>query len=325
MYELKAVNCCAALRVILDSGPDGGACPPGAGPCRGFVGECGDLTQQFANVPVLPDYPLGLSSFVCTAFPDDARFVDTFLVALLSFAATIPVAFFCLSMFDFANDNEPRDVMLKWRVAWPMLVWGWAAHHKWHFAEEPHVARFPRWFIRLREEPPAITLWNLGRCAVAAICCRPPPWHEEEAAAEEGEAEEVEQVVEDDTRFRRCAMLVGLVAIYVCWACFSWFIFTYGMLIYKGLGSGAEQGFTRSFGVSFGLNQASEMRDVVTAAAKAVLLAAILDRLLLTPHEVWMETALDLISVQAVILEQKLGLAGRVRTHYQFTKRFATE
>lgn len=35
----KSVNCCAELRLILDDGPDGGNCPPGAGlPCRGFTG-----------------------------------------------------------------------------------------------------------------------------------------------------------------------------------------------------------------------------------------------------------------------------------------------
>ena len=223
------------------------------------------------------------------------------------------MACFCLSTFDLANDNEPKDLMLKWRLAWPMLLWGWAAHHKWHFAERPHVARFPRWFIRLREEPPMITAWNLARCAVAALRCRPPPWHEEAEAEEEEEEkeEEEEEVVEDDTFTRRLAMFIGLFSVYICWALFTWFIFVYGMLIYQGLGSGAENGFSRSFGISFALNQAAEWREIVTATAKAVLLAAILDRLFLTPHEVWMEGALDLMSIQAVILEQKLGWAGR--------------
>ena len=67
---MKGVNCCAELRAILDSGPDGGACPPGGGPCRGFDGSCGDIKEQFADVPVLPDYPDGMAAWACTAFPN---------------------------------------------------------------------------------------------------------------------------------------------------------------------------------------------------------------------------------------------------------------
>ncbi len=67
-FYAKAVNCCAELRLMLDSGPDGGACPP-VGPCREFVGNCGDLAAQFADVPVLPDFPDGLADYVCTGAP----------------------------------------------------------------------------------------------------------------------------------------------------------------------------------------------------------------------------------------------------------------
>ena len=67
---LLSANCCAELRLILDSGPDGGACPP-VGLCRGFEGNCGDLADQFSTLPVLPDFPKGLQEWECTAFPDD--------------------------------------------------------------------------------------------------------------------------------------------------------------------------------------------------------------------------------------------------------------
>ena len=62
MYYAKAVNCCAELRNILNSGPDGGACPP-VGPCREFEGNCADIVEQFATVEVLPDYPDELSGW----------------------------------------------------------------------------------------------------------------------------------------------------------------------------------------------------------------------------------------------------------------------
>ena len=75
MYYSRGVNCCAELRVLLDSGPDGGACPP-VGPCRGFDGNCGDITKQFADVPILPDYPAGMDDYLCNAFPMDDKPVD---------------------------------------------------------------------------------------------------------------------------------------------------------------------------------------------------------------------------------------------------------
>ena len=102
-YELKAVNCCALIRLILDGGPDGGNCPPGAGPCRGFAGNCADVAAQFADLPVLPDWPSGLADYECHAFPDDARFIDTLLVSLLSIGAALPVSFFIFVCFDLVR------------------------------------------------------------------------------------------------------------------------------------------------------------------------------------------------------------------------------
>ena len=81
-FYAKGVNCCAAARLLLDSGPDGGNCPP-VGPCRGFEGTCGQLAAQFAEVPVLPDFPNGLADWTCTAFPDDDNPVDSFVVGLV--------------------------------------------------------------------------------------------------------------------------------------------------------------------------------------------------------------------------------------------------
>ncbi len=76
---LQGANCCAELRLLLDSGPDGGACPP-VGPCRGFEGDCGAIAQQFAQLPVLPDFPDGLADYACHQFPDDDAPVDSLIV-----------------------------------------------------------------------------------------------------------------------------------------------------------------------------------------------------------------------------------------------------
>jgi hypothetical protein len=100
-FYAKAVNCCADVRLLLDSGPDGGSCPP-VGDCRGFNGTCGELPGQFADVAVMPDYPNGLKDYTCTAFPDDDRSVDSFIVGLISLAIAIPVTVFIQTCFSSA-------------------------------------------------------------------------------------------------------------------------------------------------------------------------------------------------------------------------------
>jgi hypothetical protein len=62
-YYTKAVNCCAEITSILNSGPDGGFCAS-ADDCRGYKGNCGDLSLQFDTLAVLPDYPNGLQECV---------------------------------------------------------------------------------------------------------------------------------------------------------------------------------------------------------------------------------------------------------------------
>ena len=70
----------------MNSGPDGGNCPP-VGPCRGFEGTCGDITNQFAELPVLPDFPDGMADYTCTAFPNDDNQIDSFIVGLSAWLA----------------------------------------------------------------------------------------------------------------------------------------------------------------------------------------------------------------------------------------------
>ena len=87
MLAAKAVNCCAEVVAILDSGPDGGSCLSAAD-CRGFTGNCADIVNQFADLPVLPDYPDGMVDYICTAFPNDDNPIDSFIVGL----SALPVA-----------------------------------------------------------------------------------------------------------------------------------------------------------------------------------------------------------------------------------------
>jgi hypothetical protein len=44
--------------------------------------------EQFADIAVEPDYPNGLTAdgYVCAAFPDEEKQVDSFIVGLISLA-----------------------------------------------------------------------------------------------------------------------------------------------------------------------------------------------------------------------------------------------
>jgi hypothetical protein len=61
------------------------------------------------------------------------------------------------------------------------------------------------------------------------------------------------------------------------------------MLIYKLLGDQAQQEFARCWGVSYGMNVASEWKDVVTEAMKGAIILAILERLYITRSASWFE------------------------------------
>ena len=197
-FYAKGVNCCAELRIILDSGPDGGDCPP-VGMCRGFE-SCSELMTQFADVPVLPDFPDGLADWVCEAFPNDDNQVDNFIVSLIALAVALPVTYVLQTCFEIANDNEAPESWLEW-VGWRKLVFGPAAHRRWNYTQGPQPVRHVRWFVRSVAAPKTETAMNLYYSAKAWLTGTLPPWTieareaDEEAAAAraEADAEEAEK------------------------------------------------------------------------------------------------------------------------------------
>jgi hypothetical protein len=80
MFYAKGVNCCAEVQFLLGS------------LAEGVLGNCGDLPAAFADTPVPPYFPDGLREYVCHAFPDDDRPVDSLIVALISMASACPHA-----------------------------------------------------------------------------------------------------------------------------------------------------------------------------------------------------------------------------------------
>ena len=97
------------------------------------------------------------------------------------------------------------------------------------------------------------------------------------------------------------------------------------MLIYKLLGQTALNNCAQSFGISYAMDQASQWKDIVQEALKAAIIMLVLERLYVSSPIAWMEDHIDFLSVQAVMLQQKLGFFGRVRAHTAFTQRLASD
>ena len=61
------------------------------------------------------------------------------------------------------------------------------------------------------------------------------------------------------------------------------------MLIYKLLGDQVQQEFARSWGVSYGMNVATEWKDVFIESMKGAIILAMLERFYVTRAASWYE------------------------------------
>ncbi len=233
---------------MLDSGPDGGDCPP-VGLCRGFPGNCADLPDQFAALPVLPDYPNGLAEYTCHAFPDEDIQLDSFLVGLISIAIALPVGSFIAQCFGIANDSEAPESLLEWS-GWPKLLLGPTANRRWLYSGPAGPPRrFIKWYVRSVTAPQPETLINLCHSLRCWLTGAELPWATEwreaqdEAAAaiaeedgddgakgseggsEGGETSSSVRSAQSLSTYKRTVMLTGFIGTYVTWAVFAWFIF----------------------------------------------------------------------------------------------------
>ena len=76
---------------------------------------------------------------------------------------------------------------------------------------------------------------------------------------------------------------------------------------------------------SYGLNQVTEWQDIAKEAMKAVFIMLILERLYVSSPVSWLEEHIDFLSVQAVMMREKLGIIGRIRAHLRFSNRMALD
>ena len=113
----------------------------------------------------------------------------------------------------------------------------------------------------------------------------------------------------------------GYVCIAICWASFVWTILVYGRLVYNMLGGEEATSFTRSWGISVGISQAQDARDVLISIVQTVAMLLILETLWLLPNMAWMESTLDEASVHATVLRHGAGSAwSAARAYVRFHK-----
>lgn len=262
-----------------------------------------------------------IDGWVCHAFPDDAYVTDQFFVGLISVAVALPVDLVLQRAFEIANESEmPGNWLDAPPGKWKLLL-GKDAHNGWRLADPRRpVSEFVRWMVGGGAESDLqAVLFVIGyalRRLRARICGEPAPELPEEEAAKSKAGSDAASVsssgsaaARSDALMKRLYAAAGLLGVYVTWAIMSWcvalhtgaarcshakrssrrVIFTYGMLIYRQLGPDAQAEFSKSWGIGYGLNNASEWQDVAVTAFKAALLIVVLDALRLTKNASWFE------------------------------------
>ena len=147
--------------------------------------------------------------------------------------------------------------------------------------------------------------------------------HPHEAEGEEA-AEEEERLVWAEEQLAlairaRIERVLGLFGTYAAWALLSWFIFTYGLLIYELLGIATEASFVKSWLIALGVENARQWQDILRAALQAAVLMFVLDRMWIMSNAAWVEQHVDYLSVQATLLTGRVVTwSKRVRRHVDF-------
>ena len=267
----------------------------------------------------------------CAAFPDPAYPLHTLVAGLISFACSLPVASFVQSSFSLAMTTDDaqlhsRTRLLRWTLTKRLLLgrppWVWrdGALHRTakRMASSWCASLYDKLTGRIGDALAALAV----RCARSRRAGRaridtpmPVPGSVEErdeqtaaAAARHDRATE---------QYKRA----GYVLVLAAWAICVWMILVYGALIYELLGPTAEATFTRSWGVSVGIGQLQELRQVLRTAAQTAAALLILEALWLSTNSVWLESMMDEASVQATLLRRtSVTLAARVRTYARFNK-----
>jgi len=313
LFWSKAKICCAQTRTALGCSPDP------LMPCRGYSGNCALLSSvnfHFAAAALRP--PTGLQPLVadsrplpppaCDAFPNDSA-RDTFLSGLISAAVAYPFAsivsvLFSLSLATDASQSRGRMRLLKW----PFLLRlcgisnsGWQFDHMSPRRRTASTFIGQNWSTTLIQDIVVASDRALRRALsrlthVPAFSCMASLEPGPAPGLAVGDAAVVAAAF--DTWTGRCKQ-VALVLTCMLWAVFVWLSITYASLIYRMLDPDTEDQLVKTWLVSIGLNQASDLQNAAITLVEVLLLSNILEALWLVPNSRWFEERFDFLSVQA--------------------------
>jgi hypothetical protein len=123
LFYSRSLQCCAEARMFL------GCSAISTEPCHGFTGACAeDLLITFVDVYFdgAPGVPEG---YTCLAFPAPDSFRDDTLLAVISFAVSLPITICIFSCFTCANAPDYSGAWLRWDLVRRVLF----GKHDWRY------------------------------------------------------------------------------------------------------------------------------------------------------------------------------------------------
>jgi hypothetical protein len=127
LYWSKASKCCGEMRDMLGCSEGGPLVP-----CRGFLGDCSDLREQFATLghdnahahaggdgpwQWTCQAPISISQWECTAFPNSNRAADGIYVGLIVSAVALPLRQVLMVLLQMSCEPEME---FKWLSVGPI-------------------------------------------------------------------------------------------------------------------------------------------------------------------------------------------------------------
>ena len=243
--DSRGATCCAEIRAILNCDP--------AGPCLGFIGNCGDLQAQFADLqgpwlysdgpgsPItahdtLADY--GAPSFLqslcppaahaprpeaCHAFPDDAYVTDQVFVGFISVAVALPVDLLLARLFEASNEGDAPEQWLEAPSGVWKLLLGKDCHKAWNYdAKNKPVTDLVKWLARRGGEALPSVVMRL----LAWLWASPGDVKDDDSDDEDEDGASFDSAeARADASSKRGYAFAGLLGVYAVWAVFTWVIF----------------------------------------------------------------------------------------------------
>ena len=333
-------QCCIVVRTALGCSADAFT------PCRGYAHSCAELSSLYFRFAFAAVHDQESSMIAqpapglqCQSFPDPAFPLHTFVAGLISFACCVPATWVLQACFSLAMATDEaqlhgRTRLMRWSLGKRLLLGAVPWLHRPGRAHRLRTRVASTWCSSTQEQLTRRAAEALGTLARRAgikphsSAMMPPqiatplsPLSENSGIDTDTRNVRLRVAAARHDRVTENMKRAGFVLIAVAWGICLWMVLVYGALTFKLLGPDAEATFTRSWGISVGLDQADQARSVLVTAAQTVAALLVLEALYLSPNTSWLESMADEASVAAALLRSgAVNLAARVRSYARFNK-----